>query len=121
MVSKTLNPKTQSTYSAYISQKTLLTIYVTPLCINLGHPKPSDTLFLLTKNQVFGGENPCFSWFLCINPPVDLLFPRFLLVFFSYSNAPTELRFAALPRKKDEEEDSDEDDSSGLVDKNKED
>ena len=32
----------------------------------LGHLKPSKTLFLVPKNQVFGGENSenlCFSWF----------------------------------------------------------
>ena len=30
---------------------------------HLGHPKPSKTLFLVPKNQVFGVENLCFSWF----------------------------------------------------------
>ena len=28
----------------------------------LGHLKPSKTLFLVPKIQVFGGENLCFSW-----------------------------------------------------------
>ena len=29
----------------------------------LGHLKPSKTLFLVLKNQVFGGENLCCLWF----------------------------------------------------------
>ena len=45
----------QRSCSAFISH-----VYL-GFCLHLGHSKPSKTLFLVLKNQVFGGENLCFS------------------------------------------------------------
>ena len=40
---------------------------------NLGHPKPSKTLFLVPKSQVFVGGNLCFSWFWVLLEGTTLL------------------------------------------------